>query len=421
MSEKLEIQELLQKEVYVGDTLVGVIVGERFHPRDEFVRSMRIQVLDGVAEEYMRKPADHAPLHKELVHSIRPDGSVKLSKSMRELQRRWRKNKINFQLKFARTIIPQLRAMHHIRGETPEECMLIATMNVRSIVFLCMADVPEYAEYLKNCSFESVFLWLKRFFQVLELTNRPKRWLLKDPSHIGHIPEILSAYPNAKFINIHRDPLESIGSFCSLTKNVRLGFTKSVNKKRIGETVLDFWEHKVNKGIADKKVLHSATHVVLINSFSRFIPSGKENRPIKLALNRMMDAINTPNEASMLSKFHVKAHKPNHIDADSIESNLINISDLGRVKLKKDLKLLIDSDSLPIGLNTLANVLIVNSEEDNILANQTKAKLAEDLRKHLKFLPKIINLQDEGHSITKIKNIKKIKHWLEFNHAKNMV
>ena len=90
MSEKLEIQELLQKEVYVGETLVGVRVGERFHPRDEFVKSMRIQVLGGVAEEYMRKPADHAPLHKELVHSIRPDGSVRLSKSMRELQRRWR-------------------------------------------------------------------------------------------------------------------------------------------------------------------------------------------------------------------------------------------------------------------------------------------------------------------------------------------
>lgn len=99
MSEKLEIQELLQKEVYVGETLVGVIVGERFHPRDEFVKSMRIQVLDGVAEEYMRKPADQAPLHKELVHSIRPDGSVKLSKSMRELQRRWRNTvRINEQL-----------------------------------------------------------------------------------------------------------------------------------------------------------------------------------------------------------------------------------------------------------------------------------------------------------------------------------
>ena len=90
MSEEYRIQELLEREVYVGETRVGVITGERFHPRDELVRSMRIQVEDYVAEEYMRKPAKHAPLHKELVHSIRSDGGVKLSKSMRELQRRWR-------------------------------------------------------------------------------------------------------------------------------------------------------------------------------------------------------------------------------------------------------------------------------------------------------------------------------------------
>ena len=90
MSEEYRIQELLQREVYVGDTLVGVITGERSHPRDEFVRSMRLEVVDDVAGEYMRKPAGRAPLSKELVHSIRPDGGVKLSKSMRELQRRWR-------------------------------------------------------------------------------------------------------------------------------------------------------------------------------------------------------------------------------------------------------------------------------------------------------------------------------------------
>ena len=90
MSEDYRIQELLQREVYVGDTLVGVITGERSHPRDEFVQSMRLEVVDDVAGEYMRKPAEHAPLSKELVHSIRPDGGVKLSKSMRELQHRWR-------------------------------------------------------------------------------------------------------------------------------------------------------------------------------------------------------------------------------------------------------------------------------------------------------------------------------------------
>ena len=134
-------------------------------------------------------------------------------------KRQW---KINAELRFARTIIPKLRYMHHIRAQTPEECELLATINVRSFVYMCMANVPEYVEYLKDCSFNSVFAWHKKFFQMLELSGRPKRWLLKDPSHIGHIPEILSTYPNAKFINIHRDPKESIASFCSLAKNIRL-------------------------------------------------------------------------------------------------------------------------------------------------------------------------------------------------------
>ena len=84
------IQELLQRDVYVNDKKVGTIVGERHHPNEARVKSMRIQVIPEVADEYMRKPAELAPLPKELVHSIRGDGTVKLSKSMRELQRRWR-------------------------------------------------------------------------------------------------------------------------------------------------------------------------------------------------------------------------------------------------------------------------------------------------------------------------------------------
>jgi len=181
-------------------------------------------------------------------------------------KRQW---KINAELKFARTIIPKLRYMHHIRAQTPEECELLATINVRSFVYMCMANVPEYVEYLKDCSFNSVFAWHKKFFQMLELSGRPKRWLLKDPSHIGHIPEILSTYPNAKFINIHRDPMESIASFCSLAKNIRSAFSKNVNPKEIGDVILDFWQHNLNKGIEAKKKL-SEDQIVDI-SYSDFI------------------------------------------------------------------------------------------------------------------------------------------------------
>tara|TARA_Y100000741_G_scaffold124931_1_gene94170 strand:+ start:947 stop:2065 length:1119 start_codon:yes stop_codon:yes gene_type:complete len=177
--------------------------------------------------------------------------------------------KINAELKFARTIIPKLKSMHHIRAQTPEECELLATINVRSFVYMCMANVPEYVEYLKDCSFESVFMWHKKFFQMLELNGRPERWLLKDPSHIGHIPEILSTYPNAKFINIHRSPMESIASFCSLAKNIRSAFSKNVNKKEIGAVILDFWQHSLNKGIDAKEELSEDQFIDL--SYSNFI------------------------------------------------------------------------------------------------------------------------------------------------------
>ena len=90
-NDKYDIQELLQRDVYVNDKKVGKIVGERHHPNEARVRSMRLQVESDVADEFMRKPAELVPLPKELVHSIRNDGTVKLSKSMRELQRRWLK------------------------------------------------------------------------------------------------------------------------------------------------------------------------------------------------------------------------------------------------------------------------------------------------------------------------------------------
>ena len=171
--------------------------------------------------------------------------------------------------------------------------------------------------------------------------------------------------------------------------------------------------HSLGSHLIDDKILSSSTHVVLINSFSSFIPTGKDNRYVTIALNKMLNAINTPNEAAMLRKFHIKAYKPNNINMSLIESNPFHLSDAGRLRLKNDLKLLMNSDSVPVGLNTNSKVLIINSEQDHILANQTREKLSEDLAKHLISLPIKKNLQEEGHSISKIMSIKKIKHWIE--------
>ena len=48
-----------------------------------------------------------------------------------------------------------------------------------------------------------------------------------------------------------------MGSFCSLTKNIRSAFTKKINAESIGKTVTDFWSHNINKGLGDRSLVDS--------------------------------------------------------------------------------------------------------------------------------------------------------------------
>ena len=57
----------------------------------------------------------------------------------------------------------KIRAMHTIKAEMPKN--VTTTMHAK-VLFTYVADVPEYAEYLKTCDFDSVFLCgIKDFFK----------------------------------------------------------------------------------------------------------------------------------------------------------------------------------------------------------------------------------------------------------------
>ena len=173
-----------------------------------------------------------------------------VEKDSREAKKRIKQT--NRELGLARKFIPNLLGMHHIHAEMPEECSLINTMNVRSFIFMCMANSPSYEKFLKTCDFSDTFMWHKRFLQALETQDKPEKWLLKDPSHISHTPELVSTYPGAKFIHIHRNPVKSIGSLSSLTMSVRSGLSNHANPHKIGAAVLDFWQYAIEKSISDR-------------------------------------------------------------------------------------------------------------------------------------------------------------------------
>ena len=153
--------------------------------------------------------------------------------------------------------IPNLDNLHKIKSTSPEECLLIKVFGLQSILYFYMANVPTYLNYLSNCDTTISYSWHHKFLSILENHLKPARWLLKDPSHLGNLKEILSIYPNACFIHITRDPAETIPSICSLTAQVRKGFSKDLDTKRLGKDTLNFWAKSNDKNEAQRSDLSS--------------------------------------------------------------------------------------------------------------------------------------------------------------------
>ncbi|KGG20417.1 Biotin synthesis protein bioK [Prochlorococcus marinus str. SS51] len=170
--------------------------------------------------------------------------------------------------------------------------------------------------------------------------------------------------------------------------------------------------HSLGLHLISRQVLEKASEIVLLNSFSRFIPNSKERRAVLTALNGMQKHIGKDTEKIMLSKFFQKATSP--YNKPLLFHDLLKggISVTGRKQLKEDLDLLINTNKLPDGLNKHAKVLVINSEKDEILCTTTSTSLIDDLNQHL--LTPSVNwkIKNEGHFIRLKILIEKVNNWL---------
>ena len=173
--------------------------------------------------------------------------------------------------------------------------------------------------------------------------------------------------------------------------------------------------HSLGSHLIDQEVLQHATHVVLLSSFSRFIPEGKASRSVKIALEGMQQAIGTPTEKFMFSNFLKKSIQPHTIN--SIPGNPIKngLSENGRKKLQEDLQLLTKTNSLSPGIPTMAKVLVVFGEYDSILNSFTQENLISDLLRHLQSPPTQWTVPNEGHALLDLQLITRVKDWLKIN------
>lgn len=119
-------------------------------------------------------------------------------------------------------IIPDFKKIHRMGAGLPQECVRITTGEFASLIFSTSYDVPSYSEWLIEKSDPAPsYDYHRRFLQLLQWRCPAERWVLKSPGHLWSLEAMLSAYPDARLIQTHRDPLKTTSSLSSLITTLR--------------------------------------------------------------------------------------------------------------------------------------------------------------------------------------------------------
>lgn len=148
---------------------------------------------------------------------------------------------------------PHIAAIHHEYADSPTECQFAMEPSFCTQVFDAQFDIPSYHRwFLDEADYLPAFRYHKRLLQLLQ-ANAPGRWTLKNPWHPLYLNELTTVYPDAQLVMTHRDPVEVVGSACSLIRAVRPMFSDEIDLERIGRDLIETFDRIIERTIAFKE------------------------------------------------------------------------------------------------------------------------------------------------------------------------
>ncbi len=103
-------------------------------------------------------------------------------------------------------LLPEFKKMHPMGAERAQECVTITSHDFTSMIYMVQYYVPTYDRWVGACDMRSALKWHRRFLQVLQWKTPGVRWALKSPQHMWHLEHLHREYPDALFVQTHRDP-----------------------------------------------------------------------------------------------------------------------------------------------------------------------------------------------------------------------
>ncbi len=172
-------------------------------------------------------PANRCPLSWEVAHPFPAAPAVagqpdpRIAMTVRELQ-------------VSERLMPGLQAMHRVGAELPQECVGITAYALGSMQYNTVLHIPRYARWLREeADHDRLYAFHRRFLQYLQASRPGARWALKSPAHLWQLGAMMRAYPDARLVQTHRDPLSIVSSLASMLPVLRSAYSAHVDSRAV--------------------------------------------------------------------------------------------------------------------------------------------------------------------------------------------
>jgi hypothetical protein len=116
-----------------------------------------------------------------------------------------------------------MMSIHPFAIDEPDEEIIILDQFFVGTMPESAMYVPSYCEWLGTFDHTKAYEDLKtilKFFQWQDVGRQGKRWVLKTPGHLATLDTLFKVFPETVVITTHRDPIQTVPSYCSMVNSL---------------------------------------------------------------------------------------------------------------------------------------------------------------------------------------------------------
>lgn len=158
-------------------------------------------------------------------------------------------------------ILDMFKGVHHFDVNEPEEDLGLLRLGFAAWGATIWFNIPDFARWLADRDMSESYAFHRRAMQSYTHQRRqrpvrgPGQWVLKAPFHLFELEALIKTYPDALFIQTHREPAQVMGSWCSLVERVRRLSCEPGAPHDLGAEQLGFMSRMLN-GAVDFRTSH---------------------------------------------------------------------------------------------------------------------------------------------------------------------